>query len=284
MAEINAEGGVRYQGGASSFLELREASAVAVDSQGRGCPSGSMCGEEADIPRWNQSCWDCLVDYQEFYCEKMSLTSPPSFASICAKEGDYRGAFCKKFAETTLEYHEDCFFPGSEYKQIYCERLKLKGEYKPECATDNDVGATYCESFAVKMNGFKECHSWPGFMMLFCQTKQDATIWDAVCANHNDFGAGFCEDFALQGEIMVDCVKYPSYLQLFCDVKASNNVSVQTCASSEHTAGSYCQQMALKQNGLEACWGVAQFDATYCAEITWPNSACDALSVHRSIQ
>lgn len=281
--EVNSKAGVRYKETPgerpSSLLALSEAG-TAKDSQGRSCPGGAICGEKADNLVWDQACWDCLVDYQEFYCEKNSLTSPaPTFVDVCAKEGDFRGAFCKKFAEMSPpQYYQECFFPGSEYKQIYCEKLKLQGKYKPQCAADNDVGPNYCESFAVKMQGFIECHAWPGYMMLYCETKQNATIFDATCANHNEVGSNFCEDFAIQGEIMPDCVKYPSYLTLFCDIKASSNSSVETCASSEHTAGMYCQELALKKNGFQACWGVSQFDATYCAEISWPNAACDALT------
>lgn len=266
----------------SSFVQ---ASARTTDSMGRSCPGAVICGEKADNLEWNQACWDCLPDYQEFYCEKMSLTSPsPTYVDICAKEGQYRGAFCKKFAEIVPpEHHENCFFPGSEYKQVYCERMKLKGEFKSNCAADADVGPNYCEGFAVKMKGYIECHGWPGYMMLYCETKQNATVWDATCANHNEVGANYCEDFALGGEIKADCVKYKSYLTLFCDIKATNNASVETCASSEHSAGMYCQELALKKNGFQACWGVAQFDATYCAEISWANPACESMAPTSSI-
>lgn len=265
---------------ASSLLALKEATATGTDSQGKSCPGGVTCGEKADNLIWDQACWDCLEQYQEFYCEKSSLTSPnPTYVDACAREGQFRGAFCKKFAETTPpQYYEDCFFPGSEYKQVYCERLKLKGTFKSECASDSDVGPNYCEGFAVRMDGYIECHGWPGFMMLYCEMKQNATIWDATCANHNEVGANYCEDFAIGEEIKPDCIKYSSYLTLYCDAKASKNVTEDTCASNEHTAGMYCQQLALKKNGFKPCWSVPQFDATYCAEISWGVAACESMA------
>jgi len=269
---------------ASSLLSLEEASR-ATDSFGKGCPGGDTCGEKADKLIWDQACWDCLADYQEFFCEKSSLTSPnPTFHQVCATEGQYRGAFCKKFAEMSpRKYHEECFFRGSEYKQIYCEKSKLEGKFESVCARDADAGANYCEGFAGKMQGFIECHAWPGFMMLFCEAKQMATVWDATCANHAEVGANYCEDFAMSGALKPDCVKYASYLTLFCDVKATNNMTIETCASTEHTAGMYCQELALKKNGFDACWGVPQFDSTYCAEIDWSHSQCEALSLPSSI-
>jgi len=274
--EIDARGSVRYQESPSShpssLVELKQAGTL--NSQAKGCEGiGAACGGKADNLIFDQACWDCLDDYQELYCEKQSLI--PSFVDVCARESKYRGAFCKKFAYMEQpQYKEDCFFPGSEYKQIYCEKQKHTGRFESVCALDNDVGPDYCLGFAMKKQGKVECHAWDGFMELYCETKQSATEWDATCANHPKVGANFCEDFAFQTSINVDCVQYDSYLTLFCDIKASANISVSTCAASHVTSSMYCQQLALKKNPFADCWNIGGFDATYCAEITWPNTNC----------
>jgi hypothetical protein len=245
------------------------------------------CGMEANNLNFHQQCWDCYPnDYQVLYCEKNSLST--TFVDICATNSKYRGAYCKEFYD---EFHNECFFPGSEYKQIYCESVKMHGDFNPTCASDDEVGPNYCEGFALKAEcanhetGHRNCNSCfhhPGFMMLFCQTKQNASTWDVDCANHNEVGANYCEDFALEGDLLADCVQYESYLALFCDVKATKNVTVPTCASNPSTSGMYCQEMALQKNGVEGCWGISEFDETYCAEIDWPNSQCEQKSASQS--
>jgi len=245
-----------------------------------------------------------MTDYQQVYCEKLSLNTDecptsstyqepaPTYVDVCAREGDFRGAYCKKFAEPPdpkpagwkPEYYEDCFFPNSEYKQIYCEELKEIGEWKPKCATDSEEGPNYCQAFAsnpdedVQAEAYIECHGWPGFMMLFCETKQNATHWDPGCANHEEVGANYCLNFATQHGIRDECVQYPTYMSLFCDTKASNNRTEKKCADEDHTAGTYCQQLAFKKNAYEDCWGVAQFDQTFCSQVTWTVEKCDQLA------
>lgn len=293
--ELNARA-VMKSSSASSLAALRQASASGVDSQGKSCPGGVTCGEKADKMVWSQSCWDCLEDYKEFYCEKNSLTEPkPTFVDVCAsKDSAYRGAYCKKFAEADPPQYIDpyCFFDGSEYKEVFCAKMTLASEWKTKCATDADVGGTYCEGFATNILNYTEamqysiythCHGWPGFMMLYCASKKKSANIDATCANHKEVGADYCETFALQKDISADCSKYPSYLSLYCDIKASKNVSHDTCASNEKVSGMYCQQLALKKNGFKTCWGVAQFDSTYCAEITWPVANCETMADGESL-
>lgn len=248
----------------------------------RSCPGGIACGDLANNMIWNQSCWDCLAEYQEFFCEKCSLADPePMYVDACAREGQFRGAFCKKFAEVEPpRFYQDCMFDGSEYKQIYCEKKKLNGEYTTACAVDNNVGESYCQAFAPQLTGYTECHGWPGYMFLYCNAKADALNWDATCANHVDSGAAYCEDFALDphAEIKADCVKYASYINLLCEVKANHNVSMETCASDRRCRGAYCGKMALQKNGIQACWAVEAFNVAYCNEINWPLPACEGLA------
>jgi hypothetical protein len=265
--------------GATSLVAIAQAS-NASRMHSKGCPGKAFCGGLANNLTFHQSCWDCHDDYQEFYCMKASLQLPePLYVDVCAREGQFRGAYCKKFAEKVPpEDLADCFFDGSEYKQIFCEKKKMEGSFVSKCARDADVGPNYCEGWAMKKTGYIECHKWPGFMMLYCETLQNSTDWDAACANHHQVGANYCEDFALQEDIRPDCVKYGSYLRLYCDIKASQNKTVETCATNEQVAGMYCEQLAIHRNGFRACWSVAMFDQTYCAEVTWPVSECqDAL-------
>lgn len=232
------------------------------------------CSAEADNLNFHQGCWDCYPQsYVTLYCNKNSLTQ--TFVDMCATSSEFKGAYCKDFY---TNYHEECFFPGSEYKQLYCENTKHQGKFHPKCARDSEVGPNYCESFAVRGEGYGACHLHPGFMLLYCQAKQTARTMDTACANHEQVGANFCEDFALAGPLLSDCAQYTSYMSLFCDTKATANVSVESCGTNPHVAGMYCQQMALKKNGMEACWGVAEFETTYCAEIDHYSPLCDSLS------
>jgi len=273
--------------GGSSFMDLEQKSTGRHGSE-RNCPGKITCGSDAKNNIWNQACWDCEPDYQEFYCEENSLTLPdPTYVDVCAQEGHYRGAYCKKFAEKTEpDFVEACFFPGSEYKQLYCDKMKMKGTFTATCAQDADVGKGYCEGFAMQKRGFVECHGWDGFMKLYCETMQNATEWDANCANHcptgdhededGCYGPKYCEDFAMQEEMKADCVQYTSYLKLFCDCKASSNTTVETCATNEHVKGLYCPQMAIQRNPYHPCRAVRLFEESYCALLTWvPPTFCD---------
>lgn len=175
-------------------------------------------------------------------------------------------------------------FDGSEYKDLFCEKLKLKGDYSAHgsyyCAVDPGVGEQYCQGFATLLQGYDECHGWPGYMFLYCGQKQTALVWDSRCANHTETGAAYCEDFALDAnaQIYADCVRYNTYMTLFCDNKAKHNISNYYCGSDERVRGSYCGKMALQMNGLQACWSVPSFDVSYCNEITWGLPACESIA------
>mmetsp|Transcript_17024 Transcript_17024/g.31924 ORF Transcript_17024/g.31924 Transcript_17024/m.31924 type:complete len:347 (+) Transcript_17024:73-1113(+) len=259
------------------------------------CPGAVTCGERADNLIFDEACWNCETgrikeDYQELFCEKSSLTtcsdgSPcPTYMDVCANPGTtYRGAYCKKFAELSPPvWKQNCWYRGSEYKELYCDYFRTSDTYVPMCAGDAEQGETFCLGFAHHFPtvGYIECHSRLSYMQHHCLEQQSHNRFDPPCAEHEEIGGKYCRTFARNGShavLLAECVKHDSYVTLFCDIKASQNETVQTCASNPRTRGMYCQELAIKKNGFADCWGVGSFANTYCAEISWNVQSCRLL-------